>query len=67
MSEFPLDPQLSKMLIASVDHNCSNEVLSIAAMLSVPKPFMRPPDQKKAADEAKNRCASASGLRNAVV
>eukprot|EP00045_Choanoeca_perplexa_P010012 m.100135 g.100135 ORF g.100135 m.100135 type:complete len:702 (-) comp15115_c0_seq1:76-2181(-) len=61
MSEFPLDPQLSKMLIASVDHNCSNEVLSIAAMLSVPKPFMRPPDQKKAADEAKNRFAHVDG------
>lgn len=34
MAEFPLDPQLSKMLIASCDFNCSNEILSIAAMLS---------------------------------
>ena len=34
MAEFPLDPQLSKMLIASCEHNCSNEILSIAAMLS---------------------------------
>lgn len=34
MSEFPLDPQLAKMLIASVSHNCSNEILSITAMLS---------------------------------
>ncbi|VDO94179.1 unnamed protein product [Soboliphyme baturini] len=34
MAEFPLDPQLSKMLIASCDLNCSNEVLSITAMLS---------------------------------
>ncbi|KOB65298.1 ATP-dependent RNA helicase, partial [Operophtera brumata] len=31
---FPLDPQLAKMLIASCNHNCSNEILSITAMLS---------------------------------
>ena len=34
MAEFPLDPQLSKMLIASTDFNCSNEVLSITSLLS---------------------------------
>jgi len=34
MAEFPLDPQLSKMLVASCEYNCSNEILSITAMLS---------------------------------
>ena len=34
MAEFPLDPQLAKMLIASCNHNCSHEILSITAMLS---------------------------------
>lgn len=34
MAEFPLDPQLAKMVIASCDYNCSNEALSITAMLS---------------------------------
>merc|ERR1711981_897638 len=34
MSEFPLDPQLAKMLITSSLYKCSNEVLSIVAMLS---------------------------------
>jgi len=34
MAEFPLDPQLAKMLIASTEFNCSNEILSITAMLS---------------------------------
>lgn len=34
MAEFPLDPQLAKMVIASCDCNCSNEILSITAMLS---------------------------------
>ncbi|KAM0987113.1 hypothetical protein ACFX19_011430 [Malus domestica] len=43
MSEFPLDPQLSKMLIVSPQLNCSNEILSICAMLSVPlSPFVQP-------------------------
>lgn len=34
MAEFPLDPQLSKMIIESTKFKCSNEILSIAAMLS---------------------------------
>ncbi|MBA0834377.1 hypothetical protein Goarm_006736, partial [Gossypium armourianum] len=34
MSEFPLDPQMSKMLVVSSEFNCSNEILSVAAMLS---------------------------------
>ncbi|KAG6500522.1 hypothetical protein ZIOFF_040369 [Zingiber officinale] len=35
MSEFPLDPQMAKMLVVSPEFNCSNEILSISAMLSV--------------------------------
>ncbi len=34
MAEFPLDPQLGKMVIASTDYNCSNEILSITSLLS---------------------------------
>lgn len=34
MAEFPLDPQMSKMLIASPEFRCSNEILTIVAMLS---------------------------------
>lgn len=55
MAEFPLDPEQSKMLISSCDFRCSNEILSITAMLSVPQCFVRPNDQRKAADEAKVR------------
>jgi len=61
MAEFPLDPQLAKMLIASTEFNCSNEILSITAMLSVPQVFVRPPEAKKAADEAKMRFAHIDG------
>nr|GFC71152.1 probable pre-mRNA-splicing factor ATP-dependent RNA helicase DEAH2 isoform X3 [Tanacetum cinerariifolium] len=34
MSEFPLDPQMGKMLVVSPEFNCSNEILSVSAMLS---------------------------------
>ncbi|XP_002734003.1 putative pre-mRNA-splicing factor ATP-dependent RNA helicase PRP1 [Saccoglossus kowalevskii] len=61
MAEFPLDPQLAKMVIASCEYNCSNEILSVTAMLSVPQCFMRPNEAKKAADEAKMRFAHIDG------
>ena len=61
MSDFPLDPQLSKCLVASPRLKCSNEILSIVAMLSVPMCFMRPRDAMKAADEAKARFAHVDG------
>ncbi|PRQ25723.1 putative RNA helicase [Rosa chinensis] len=61
MSEFPLDPQMSKMLIVSPQYNCSNEILSISAMLSVPTPFIRPRDEVQEADEAKAEFAHIDG------
>ena len=41
MVEFPLDPPLAKMLITGAELKCSNEVLTIASMLSVPPVFFR--------------------------
>ncbi|GFR40936.1 hypothetical protein Agub_g1596 [Astrephomene gubernaculifera] len=61
MSEFPLDPQLAKMLVASPAFRCSNEILSIAAMLSSPNVFLRPREAAKAADEAKARFTHIDG------
>jgi pre-mRNA-splicing factor ATP-dependent RNA helicase DHX15/PRP43 len=34
MADFPLDPQLSKLLISSPEFECSNEILTIVSMLS---------------------------------
>ena len=42
MAEFPLEPQLCKMLIQSVHLGCSDEVLTIVSMLSVQNVFYRP-------------------------
>ncbi|KAK1650603.1 hypothetical protein QYE76_068408 [Lolium multiflorum] len=61
MSEFPLDPQMSKMLVISPKYNCSNEILSVSAMLSVPNCFLRPREAQKAADEAKARFGHIDG------
>ncbi|SPO03852.1 probable ATP-binding protein PRP16 [Cephalotrichum gorgonifer] len=52
-SEFPLDPALAVMLISSPEFYCSNEMLSITALLSVPQIFMRPANNRKRADEMK--------------
>jgi pre-mRNA-splicing factor ATP-dependent RNA helicase DHX15/PRP43 len=61
MSEFPLDPQLAKLLLVSPKYKCSNEALSIVSMLSVPPFFLRPPEARKEADEAKNRFSHEHG------
>jgi pre-mRNA-splicing factor ATP-dependent RNA helicase DHX15/PRP43 len=53
MAELPLDPNLAKLLLMSPDFNCSNEMLTIVALLSSPNIFMRPREAAKAADEAK--------------
>jgi ATP-dependent RNA helicase DHX8/PRP22 len=53
MAEFPLDPQLSKVVIASCELGCSEEILTIVAMLTVESPFYRPRDKQAQADMAK--------------
>ncbi|CRK91123.1 CLUMA_CG004811, isoform A [Clunio marinus] len=42
MAEMPLNPALSKMLLASCDLGCSDEILSIVAMMQVQQFFSRP-------------------------
>jgi len=61
MAEFPLDPQLAKMVISSCEYNCSNEILSTTAMLTVPMCFVRPSEARRAADEAKVQFAHIDG------
>ncbi|KAF8598740.1 pre-mRNA-splicing factor ATP-dependent RNA helicase PRP43 [Ceratobasidium sp. AG-I] len=53
MAQLPLDPQLAKMLIVSPEFKCSNELLTIVAMLSVPNVWLRPTNQRMEADAAK--------------
>ncbi|KAJ2356816.1 DEAH-box ATP-dependent RNA helicase prp22 [Coemansia erecta] len=53
MAEFPMSPELAKALLASVELGCSEEVLTIAAMLSVEGSIFYRPREKQAAADAK--------------
>ncbi|CAN9501670.1 unnamed protein product [Ophioblennius macclurei] len=54
MAELPVDPMLSRMILASEQYKCSEEVLTISAMLSVNNSiFYRPKDKVVHADNAR--------------
>jgi ATP-dependent RNA helicase DHX8/PRP22 len=61
MAEFPLEPQLAKVLLTSVDLGCSEEVLTIVAMLSVENVFYRPKEKATQADQKKARFHTPEG------
>jgi pre-mRNA-splicing factor ATP-dependent RNA helicase DHX15/PRP43 len=61
MSELPLEPPLSKVLLSAPALGVAHEALTIVAMLSVPQVFMRPKDAAKAADAAKAEFAHVDG------
>lgn len=61
MAEFPLEPNLSKMLIMSVALQCSDEILTIVSMLSVQNVFYRPKDKQAIADQKKAKFNQAEG------
>lgn len=61
MSEFPLDPTLAKVLLASVKHRCVNEAATVVAMLGVPNAFLRPKECQAEADSAKARFSHEDG------
>lgn len=53
MADFPMQPGLAKVLITSVDAKCSEEMLTIVAMLSVQNVFYRPKEKQQQADQKK--------------
>lgn len=55
MADFPMEPALAKVLIASVNMGCSDEMLSIVAMLSVQTVFYRPKEKQTQADQKKSK------------
>ncbi|KAG2183343.1 hypothetical protein INT43_006348 [Umbelopsis isabellina] len=42
LAEIPVDPLLGKVLLSSADFHCSEEILSIAAMLTVQNVYIQP-------------------------
>jgi ATP-dependent helicase HrpA len=52
MAKLPVDPRISRMILAAVDEHALPEVLAIAAMLESQDPRERPLEKQQAADEA---------------
>mmetsp|Transcript_10759 Transcript_10759/g.14008 ORF Transcript_10759/g.14008 Transcript_10759/m.14008 type:complete len:1072 (+) Transcript_10759:95-3310(+) len=62
MAEFPLEPMLSKTVLASEKFKCTNEILSICSMLSVNNAiYYRPKDKAVHADNARLNFARGGG------
>lgn len=62
MAEFPLDPMLSKCVIASEKYKCVSEVLSTVSMLSLgASVFFRPKEKAVHADTARLNFARGGG------
>ncbi|KAK4055451.1 DEAH-box ATP-dependent RNA helicase prp22 [Microbotryomycetes sp. JL221] len=53
MADLPVEPPLAKVLIASVDLECSEEILTIVAMLSIGGTVFYRPREKQAQADAK--------------
>jgi len=53
LAEFPLPPMQAKMLLASGQHGCGEEIATIAAMLQVQHVFVEPPDKRIASKRHK--------------
>lgn len=55
MNAFPMDPPLAKLLITSVEYGCSEEMVTIVSMLSVPNVFYRPKERQEESDAAREK------------
>ncbi|KAG9064618.1 hypothetical protein KI688_002876 [Linnemannia hyalina] len=62
MAEFPGDPMLAKTMIMAEKYQCTEEIASIVAMLSVQNAiFYRPKDKKLHADKARQNLTKPGG------
>uniref|UniRef100_A0A0D3A441 RNA helicase n=1 Tax=Brassica oleracea var. oleracea TaxID=109376 RepID=A0A0D3A441_BRAOL len=61
VAELPLDPMISKMILASSELGCSDEIITIAAVLSIQSVWVIARGVQKEQDEAKLRFAAAEG------
>ncbi|XP_074357100.1 putative pre-mRNA-splicing factor ATP-dependent RNA helicase DEAH9 [Apium graveolens] len=61
IAEIPLEPMISKMILASDELGCSEEILTIASVLSIQSIWASSRGSQKELDEAKMRFAAAEG------
>uniref|UniRef100_A0A8C9FBL1 DEAH-box helicase 35 n=1 Tax=Pavo cristatus TaxID=9049 RepID=A0A8C9FBL1_PAVCR len=61
IAEFPLNPMFAKMLLESGNFGCSQEILTIAAMMQIQNIFLIPPNQKSQAARQHRKFAVEEG------
>jgi ATP-dependent RNA helicase DHX33 len=62
MASFPTEPHLSRSILASSEHNCSKEILTIVSILSSSsKLFLDISDQREAASDSRRKFRHPSG------
>ena len=57
LAQLPVDPRLGRMVLEADRLGCADEVIAIAAALSIQDPRVRPTDERAAADEQHARFA----------
>ncbi|TYH47964.1 hypothetical protein ES332_D10G035200v1 [Gossypium tomentosum] len=61
VAEIPLEPMIAKMILSSNELGCSDEIIAIAAVLSIQSIWFSARGAQKELDEAKLRFAAAEG------
>jgi HrpA-like RNA helicase len=59
--EFPIEANLARILVASGDFGCSEEILTIVALLTVPSVWVSPKEFRATADKARMNFAVQEG------
>jgi pre-mRNA-splicing factor ATP-dependent RNA helicase DHX38/PRP16 len=55
MTAFPMDPSLAKTIIVAQEYGCTEEMMTIVSMLSVPNVFYRPKERQEESDAAREK------------
>jgi ATP-dependent RNA helicase DHX8/PRP22 len=58
MSDFPLEPTLSRCIVAALEYNCLNEMITVAAMISVESVWIEASKQQKKNNSTSGRYQS---------
>lgn len=61
MVEFPVPPMFAKMLLISGEFQCSEEALTVAAMMQIQNVFISPSNEKRAAERARTKFSVKEG------
>src|SRR4051794_26572725 len=61
LAQLPVDPRMARMVLGADSRHCADEVIVIAAALSIQDPRERPTDEQAAADQSHARFADPEG------